>query len=204
MTIDTTLFAATCRFLAGAADTAALPPPSLPEIAFAGRSNVGKSSLLNALVGRRALAYVSAQPGRTQQLNFYELGEALRLVDLPGHGYARISRQESAKWFALITAYLRYRVPLKRIYLLADPKAGFKDSDRELMDVLDGAGLSYQIVLTKIDRLKSAEIEAAQAGILRDIARRPAAHPELHLTSAATGTGIAELRQHIVTLINGT
>lgn len=198
-----TLFLGECRFIAGAASIPSLPEFGPAEIAFAGRSNVGKSSLLNALVQRRDLAHVSAQPGRTQQINFYDLQGRLRLVDMPGHGYARVSRTISAQWSKLIEDYIRFRPTLKRVMLLVDPKAGFKESDISLMSLMDKAAISYQIVLTKIDRLEKTELEQLQEKIRIKLARRPAAHPEILLTSAEKKIGIEELRAHLSQFITG-
>src|SRR5262249_1839425 len=145
------LFAQECRFVAGAASLDRLPEPELVEVAFAGRSNVGKSSLVNALTGRGALARASNTPGRTRQINFFRLDDALMLVDLPGYGYARAPKREIAAWTKLVDAYLRGRAPLRRLMLLVDARHGLKDSDRDLMKMLDAAAVSYQGVLTKID-----------------------------------------------------
>lgn len=189
------LFAQECRFVAGTETLDRLPPPELPEIAFAGRSNVGKSSLLNALTGRKHLARVSNTPGRTQQINFFDLGGRLMLVDLPGHGYAKVSRSKVKGWTRLVDAYIRGRPNLKRVLLLLDAKVGIKDADETLMDLMDESGLSYQAVMTKADNLKPAELAAMQAKLSATLSRRPACHPEIPLTSAVKGTGIAELRE---------
>lgn len=191
------LFAQECRFVAGTETLERLPPPGLPEIAFAGRSNVGKSSLLNALTGRKHLARVSNTPGRTQQINFFDLGGRLMLVDLPGHGYAQVSRSKVKGWTRLVDAYIRGRPNLQRVLLLLDSKVGIKDADERLMDLLDEAGLSYQAVMTKADNLKPAELAAMREKLAKVLGRRPACHPEIPVTSAAKGTGIAELRQEL-------
>ena len=188
------LFAQQCRFVAGAADAAALPPEGLPEIAFIGRSNVGKSSLVNALTGRRMLARTSDTPGRTRQINFFDLGGRLMLVDLPGYGYAAASKTAIAAWTALARQYLRGRSSLRRACLLIDARHGIKDADRPLMKLCDDAALSYQVVLTKSDKLGATERAAIVASVGAELARHAAAHPEIHLTSARSGCGIATLR----------
>ena len=157
------LFAQECRFVAGADTLDRLPPPGLPEVAFAGRSNVGKSSLLNALTGRKHLARVSNTPGRTQQINFFDLGSHLMLVDLPGHGYAKVSKSKVKGWTRLVDSYIRGRPNLRRILLLVDANVGTKDADETLMDLMDESGLSYQIVMTKADRLKAADLGKMRA-----------------------------------------
>ena len=188
------LFAGACDFVAGAAAETALPLDRLPEIAFAGRSNVGKSSLLNALTGRTTLARVSHHPGRTQQLNFFDLGGRLMLVDLPGYGFAEASKRDVERWTQLIHRYLRGRASLKRTLLLIDARHGIKDADRSLMALLDEAAVSYQAVLTKIDKVKPAELEERVAAIAKELAGHVAAHPAIHLTSAHQGVGVAALR----------
>jgi GTP-binding protein len=197
------LFAGPCEFIFASASPNDLPPPGPPEIAFAGRSNVGKSSLLNALTTRKALARVSHTPGRTQQLNFFALGEParLRLVDMPGYGYAAVEKAKVASWNALMRDYLRGRAKLARVYVLIDARRGVKDIDEDILDLLDRSAVSYQLVLTKRDELKASEhasaVEAAQAAL----ARRPAAFPELIFTSARTGDGVAELRAAVARLL---
>lgn len=198
--IGDVLFQRECQFVAGAAAIDQLPPMGPIEVAFAGRSNVGKSSLLNALTGRKAMARVSQTPGRTQQLNFFDLNGELVLVDMPGHGYAKVSKSTAGHWSRLIEAYLKGRANLRRLLLLVDSRHGLKESDTELMDMLDKVALSYQLVMTKADTLKPAELEAQQAKFTRMIARRPAAHPEIIVTSAETGRGIGELRDALATL----
>jgi len=188
------LFAKECRFVAGAGNPAALPPETLPEIAFIGRSNVGKSSLVNALTGRRMLARISRTPGRTQQINFFDLGGRLMLVDLPGYGYAAASKGAVRAWTALVERYLSTRAGLARACLLIDARRGITDTDRPTLALCDNAALSYQVVLTKIDAVKPAELAAAAAAVAGELARRRAAHPEIHLTSAEKRLGIAALR----------
>ena len=171
-----------------------MPPESLPEIAFVGRSNVGKSSLVNALTGRRMLARTSNTPGRTRQLNFFALDGRLMLVDLPGYGYAAASKSAIQGWTRLTQNYLRGRSSLRRVCLLIDSRHGLKDPDRALMALCDTAGLSYQVVLTKIDKLGPASRAAAAESVAAELARHSAAHPEIHLTSAENRLGIAALR----------
>ncbi len=194
------LFAGECRFVAGAAEIAMLPPMGLPEIAFAGRSNVGKSSLINALTGRNALARISNTPGRTKQLNFFVLAERLTLVDMPGHGHAAASKREIGGWQALIDAYLKGRTTLARVCLLVDARHGLKDVDRDVMKRLDKAAVPYQAVLTKTDKLKEAELADCAAVLDAELRRHPAAHPRLLATSAVTGAGIPELRAALAAL----
>jgi GTP-binding protein len=194
------LFAQPCDFIAGAASDAAMPADSLPEIAFAGRSNVGKSSLLNALTGHSALARVSRTPGRTQQLNFFALGRRLMLVDLPGHGFAQASKQQMARWTQLTRRYLRGRAALRRVLLLIDARLGIKEADRPVMALLDEAAVSFQVVLTKTDKLPPSQRAARLEAVSRELARHVAAHPAIHLTSAHEGDGIAALRASLAAL----
>ena len=188
------LFARECRFVAGVADAAALVEESLPEVAFLGRSNVGKSSLVNALTGRRMLARTSNTPGRTRQLNFFALDGRLMLVDLPGYGYAEASKSAIAAWTRLVHHYLRQRGSLRRVCLLVDARHGIKQPDRPIMALCDAAGLSFQIVLTKIDKLGPTAQAAIAETVAAELTRHPAAHPEIHLTSADKQLGIAALR----------
>jgi GTP-binding protein len=194
------LFARPARFVAGAAEPAALPPESLPEIAFAGRSNVGKSSLVNALTGRHMLARTSNTPGRTRQINFFDLAGVLLLVDLPGYGYAEASKTAAKRWSGLVRAYLRNRATLRRVCLLVDARHGLKDIDRELLAMLDRAAVSYQIVLTKSDKLAVAALHDTAGRVASEIGAHTAAHPEIHLTSAQEQHGIAALRGALAAL----
>ena len=188
------LFAHPVAFMMGAVKMDGLPGPDLPEVAFAGRSNVGKSSLINALVGQKYLARASNEPGRTREINFFNLDDQLRLVDLPGYGFARVSRGVANKFQDLGRAYLRGRPNLKRVYLLIDARHGLKAVDTEALDALDTAAVSYQIVLTKSDKLKAEEVEAVVARTRDAIRKRPASFPRVLATSAEKGTGIPELR----------
>ena len=194
------LFAKECNFLLGIDKLVQLPESSLPEIAFAGRSNVGKSSLINALTGRKALARTSNTPGRTQQLNFFDLGRRLILVDLPGYGYAKVSKTQVAAWTRTLKSFLRGRVALRRVCLLIDSRVGLKDLDREMMEMLDAAAVVYQVVLTKVDKLKSDELETTMSTISNELAKRSAAHPMLALTSSSKFLGIRELRAGLASL----
>ena len=196
------LFAGACDFIAGAMTVDQLPPVRLPEIAFAGRSNVGKSSLINALTGRKALARTSSTPGRTQQINFFDLGGRLILADLPGYGYARASKSRVQAWTRLIMLYLKGRNALRRVILLIDARRGIGDGDREVMAALDGAAVNYQIVLTKGDKIKPEERDQLSGRIAAEIAKHPAAHPDIVVTSALDGTGIPLLR-HVLAELAG-
>ena len=191
------LFARESGFVMGAVNMDALPAPDLPEVAFAGRSNVGKSSLINALVSRHRLARASNEPGRTRELNFFLLDGRLRLVDLPGYGFAKVSRGAVRKFQDLGRAYLRGRPNLKRAYLLIDARHGLKSSDDEALDALDTAAVSYQIILTKADKIKAAEARDVTARTLAAISKRPAAFPRVLATSSEKGDGLAELRAEI-------
>jgi len=190
-------FAHPVAFLMGAAAIDGLPPADLPEVAFAGRSNVGKSSLINGLVGQKHLARASNEPGRTREVNFFVLDDKLRLVDLPGYGFARASRSTADQFQNLGRAYLRGRPNLKRVYLLIDARHGLKDPDTEALDALDKAAVSYQIVLTKADKIKPAEVEKLKAATEKAIAKRPAAFPRVIATSSEKGTGMPDLRAEI-------
>jgi len=191
------LFARECAFMMGAVSMDGLPATDTPEVAFAGRSNVGKSSLINGLVGRHRLARASTEPGRTREINFFLLDGRLRLVDLPGYGFAKVSRGDARRFQDLGRAYLRGRPTLKRVYLLIDARHGLKDPDAEALDALDRAAVSYQIVLTKADKLKHGEADAMVAATLAAVAKRPAAFPRVLATSAEKGEGLPELRAEI-------
>ena len=194
------LFAQPCRFVSGAAVLAALPAPALPEIAFAGRSNVGKSSLVNALTGRRALARISNTPGRTRELNFFDLAGRLMLVDLPGYGYAAASKRKVAAWTRLADAYLRGRPTLRRVCLLLDARRGIAEADAPLMAAFDRNAVPFLAVLTKCDKLEPAALAATAEALEAALARHVAAYPSLIATSARTGAGVAQLRAHLAAL----
>ena len=196
------LFASECRFFHGAQKLEQLPPAAGAEIAFAGRSNVGKSSLLNALTGRRALARISSEPGRTRQLNFFDLGGRLTLVDMPGYGYARASKDIKADWQGMMFDYLRGRPTLVRVMLLLDSRIELKASDHEVMKLLDRAAVTYQVVLTKADGLKPPALGRKQEEVLQLVRSHPAAFPEIATTSAETGVGVAELRVVLAGLVD--
>jgi GTP-binding protein len=200
------LFAGPCEFFAGSGAVENLPPLGAMEIAFCGRSNVGKSSLVNALTGRKTLARVSHTPGRTQALNFFALGgtppeEKLRIVDMPGYGYAAVAKSKVDAWTRLLHAYLQGRQTLARVFVLVDSRHGFKDSDLAMFDRLDRAAVSYQVVLTKGDQLTAAERAARLEEVAAAIARRPAAHPRVLLTSAREGDDVPQLRADIYELL---
>ena len=194
------LFAGPIEFLKSAPDLRFLPDPDVPEIAFAGRSNVGKSSLLNALTNRKGLARTSNTPGRTQELNFFDVGQPLqlRLVDMPGYGFAEAPRDLVKRWRRLVTDYLRGRAILKRALVLVDARHGLKEVDREMMLMLDEAAVSYHLVLTKADKVKPSALGSLYEATATQAAKHPAAHPTIFTTSSETGSGIAELRTAIV------
>ncbi len=200
------LFGGECAFLGSAANVAQLPPPGPPEIAFAGRSNVGKSSLLNALINRKALARTSHTPGCTRELNFFVLGgdgetAPLRVIDMPGYGHSAASKEKSASWTRLIRDLLRGRAPLLRVFLLIDGRHGAKPIDIDLLDFLDRSAMSYQLILTKQDEVKAVEREGRLAATLALVNQRPAAFPEAIFTSSRSGEGVAELRTAIARLL---
>jgi GTP-binding protein len=191
------LFAREIAFERGVVNLDGLPDADVPEAAFAGRSNVGKSSLLNALANRKNLARVSGDPGRTRELNFFRIGDRLRLVDLPGYGYAKAPKTEIARWNALMGDYLRGRAALKRVFLLIDARHGVKPNDLEIMGALDKAAVVYQVVLTKADKLTQSDLARCVSETTSLLAKRPAAHPTIIATSAETGEGIDLLRAEL-------
>ena len=194
------LFSGRVDFLLSAPQLKFLPDPTVPEIAFCGRSNVGKSSLLNALTGRRAIARASVTPGRTQELNFFEVGEPtlFRLVDMPGYGFAKAPIKVVDKWKALVRTYLRGRAVLARTLVLVDARHGLKDVDREMMKMLDEAAVTYRVVLTKADKIKASELEATAAKVAAEAKTHVAAYPEVHVTSSEKGMGIDDLRAAVL------
>ncbi len=194
------LFKLPASFVLGVASVDGLPPGGIAEVAFAGRSNVGKSSLLNALLGRRSLARVSNTPGRTRELNYFSVGDSLYVVDMPGYGYAKAPKSLVAGWTQLIHDYLRGRQELKRVMLLIDSRHGIKPSDREIMTMLDKAAVSYQAVLTKADKPKSGDLAGVIQQTEAELKKHPAAFPAVLATSAVEGMGIDELRAAIAAL----
>lgn len=194
------LFAGPVDFLKSAPGLEFLPDATVPEIAFAGRSNVGKSSLLNAITNRRALARTSNTPGRTQELNFFEVGQPLllRLVDMPGYGFAEAPRDMVKRWRFLVNDYLRGRTALRRAFVLVDSRHGVKSVDRDIMDMLDAAAVGYRLVLTKADKIKASELETVRRATQAEARKRPAAFPELIATSSEKGMGIADVRTAVL------
>jgi GTP-binding protein len=198
------LFAGPCDFFAGAMNMDQLPPPRSAEIAFAGRSNVGKSSLVNALTGRKTLARVSHTPGRTQQLNFFDLGGTLTLVDLPGYGYSAVGKAKAEAWTDTTRAFLKGRPELRRVLLLVDGRHGLKPGDEDIMKLLDQSAVIYQVVLTKADKVKPAELEKVRAATAAALARHVAAYPVIRVTSSHDSVGIPELRAELAALAEAT
>jgi GTP-binding protein len=195
------LFAGPCDFIWGSSRIDNLPPQSLKEVAFVGRSNVGKSSLINALTGRKTVARVSQTPGRTQQINFFNLGGKLMLVDLPGYGYAKASRSLAMEWQTLAFTYMGGRATLARVALLVDSRRGIMSSDLAVMELLDRAAVSYELILTKTDEQEPAALKAIQTAVAAEARKHTAALAETAATSALTGTGIDVLQGHLAALI---
>lgn len=194
------IFAGPCDFIWGSANLEQLPTPDRSEIAFAGRSNVGKSSLVNALTGRKTLAKISQTPGRTQQLNYFDLAGHLYLVDMPGYGYAKVSKKQRQEWDKLIFSYLRGRPTLRTVLVLVDSRHGFKDVDLHLMELLDKAAVNYRVILTKADKANKTEREGLIESLQVVLKKHPAAYPVIMMTSAEKGEGLAELRAAIISL----
>lgn len=194
-------FRSPCQFIAGASTLESLPPVTLPEIAFIGRSNVGKSSLVNALVGQKALARTSQNPGATKQLNFFTIGEGLIIVDMPGYGYAKVSKQQKGEWDHLIRQYLLGRTSLKRACVLIDSRRGIMKPDEEFMDMLDETAVSYQIVLTKADTLPEEALNTVLQSTEKALKSHAAAHPLLVATSAETKHGIDALQEQLLPFV---
>lgn len=188
------IFAGNCHFIAGVDHLDRMIPATLPEIAFAGRSNVGKSSLINAITGQKALARTSHTPGRTQQVNFFNLCDKMHIVDLPGYGYARASKDKVKSWNVVIRTYLKGRPTLRRVCMLIDSRHGVKESDIEIMQMLNDAAVTFQIVLTKVDKVKKQELEKRYQEITELLQKHPAAFPQIAATSSAKNIGIAEIR----------
>ena len=197
------LFAQNCEFMLGVVKMTTLPDEGPAEVAFAGRSNVGKSSFLNALTGRNGIARASNTPGRTREINYFDLGGVMRLVDLPGYGYAKASKKDIASWTSLTRDFLRGRSVLRRVCLLIDSRHGLKPNDVEVMDLLDESAVIYQIVLTKTDKIKPTETSARIKEVTSKIKRRPAAHPIVAATSSTSGEGIEQMRASLAMLATG-
>ena len=196
------LFSQSVKFIAGSNSMNSLPEETVSEIAFSGRSNVGKSSLINSITGTKFTARTSQNPGRTQQLNFFEVGEGqIRLVDFPGFGYAKASKSSIQKWNNLIKSYIKYRSSLVRVFLLIDSRRGITNPDRDAMEIFNKLAVSYQIVLTKIDKLKSSELISIFEGVIKESHKNVAAHPFIHLTSSVKGIGVNFLRADIARLL---
>ena len=196
------LFSQSVKFIAGSNSMNSLPEETVSEIAFSGRSNVGKSSLINSITGTKFIARTSQNPGRTQQLNFFEVGNGqIRLVDFPGFGYANASKSSIQKWNNLIKSYIKYRSSLVRVFLLIDSRRGITDPDRDAMEIFNKLAVSYQIVLTKIDKLKSSELISIFEGVIKESHKNVAAHPFIHLTSSVKGIGVNFLRADIARLL---
>lgn len=197
------LFAGQCTFMLGIKALAALPELHLPELAFAGRSNVGKSSLINALTNRKTLARTSNTPGRTREINFFNLADRLVLVDLPGYGYARVSKAEAKVWSSLVLDYLRERTELRRVVVLIDARRGIMAADQQVMALFDEAAVSYQVVLTKADKIRPTDLGDILADVAQRLSKRVAAYPQILATSSVKGVGLPELRAALAALANG-
>lgn len=195
------LFSGPITFVKGVVRIDGLPGEMIPEVAFAGRSNVGKSTLLNALTGRKALARTSNTPGRTRELNYFRVGDTLHIVDMPGYGYAKAPKAQVKGWNDLIRDYLRGRAQLKRVFLLIDSRHGLKDTDSGVLALMDEAAVSYQVALTKIDKISAAQLERVRAATTARLAKHPAAHPEIIATSSEKRLGISELRTEIAGIL---
>lgn len=195
------IFTSKCDFIAGVDTLDRLIPATLPEIAFAGRSNVGKSSLINALTGRKALARTSNTPGRTQQLNFFNIGDTFHLVDMPGYGYAKVSKSKIKNWIKVLQDYLKGRVSIRLALVLIDSRHGLKDSDKEMMSLLNAAAVPYRIILTKADKSNKDELQQVIADVESALKKNPAAFPHPHVTSSEKNIGIDELREIILSAL---
>lgn len=196
-----TLFRKPCQFVFGAASLDGLPPVTLPEFAFIGRSNVGKSSLINAITGQAKLARTSHTPGRTQQLNFFNLAETLMIVDMPGYGYAKVSKKEREHWHHFCRSYLAGRSSLRCFFVLVDARRGLKDVDHDIMELADEAGVSCRVVLTKIDDIKKSEIEPLVEKTEKALKKHPSAFPSVILTSSRTKTGLEDVQKAMLTYL---